>query len=89
MLYHTVQSTVEGQIVQRSEKLQLTTYSPAGKRGGALLLYTSQTHLFIAAEFLQSRSWQGLEQQLGKTVVSEAVEGRQGTASGYSHENDT
>lgn len=57
-------------VVQRSEKLQVTTYSPA-------------------AEFLQSRSWQGLEQQLGKTPVSAAVEGRHGTASGYTHENHT
>ncbi|XP_065915172.1 2-(3-amino-3-carboxypropyl)histidine synthase subunit 2-like [Dysidea avara] len=66
----TIESTVEGQIVKRSEQLQLTSYS-------------------TAAEYLQFRSWQGLEQQLGKTPVSKAVEGRSGTASGYTHEPDT
>ncbi|KAI8509022.1 Diphthamide biosynthesis protein 2 [Branchiostoma belcheri] len=38
------------------------------------------------ASFLQSRSWQGLEQQLGETEVTTAVEGRRGIAAGYSHE---
>lgn len=81
---------MEGQIVQRSEKLQLTTYSPAGKHSiVGPCCAPSHTHFFTVAEFLQSRSWQGLEQQLGKTPVSEAVEGRRGTASGYNHESDT
>ncbi|XP_078574406.1 2-(3-amino-3-carboxypropyl)histidine synthase subunit 2-like [Branchiostoma floridae x Branchiostoma japonicum] len=38
------------------------------------------------ASFLQSLSWQGLEQKLGETEVTTAVEGRKGIAAGYSHE---
>jgi len=32
------------------------------------------------------RSWQGLEQNLGETPVSKAVEGQRGIAMGYSGE---
>ncbi|XP_019386158.1 PREDICTED: diphthamide biosynthesis protein 2, partial [Crocodylus porosus] len=39
-----------------------------------------------AASFLQSRSWQGLEQQLGQTPVRKAVEGRRGIAIAYEDE---
>ncbi|XP_066298027.1 2-(3-amino-3-carboxypropyl)histidine synthase subunit 2-like [Branchiostoma lanceolatum] len=38
------------------------------------------------ASFLQSLSWQGLEQKLGETDVTTAVEGRTGIAAGYTHE---
>ncbi|XP_009570449.1 PREDICTED: diphthamide biosynthesis protein 2, partial [Fulmarus glacialis] len=36
-----------------------------------------------AASFLESRSWRGLEQQLGQTPVSKAVQGRRGIAIAY------
>ncbi|XP_054240412.1 2-(3-amino-3-carboxypropyl)histidine synthase subunit 2 [Indicator indicator] len=39
-----------------------------------------------AASFLGSRSWQGLEQQLGQTPVSKAVQGRRGIAIAYEDE---
>ncbi|NXE45301.1 DPH2 synthase, partial [Casuarius casuarius] len=39
-----------------------------------------------AASFLESRSWRGLEQQLGKTPVSKAVQGRRGIAIAYEDE---
>ena len=41
----------------------------------------------LAAEYLQSRSWQGLEQRLGETEVTEAVEGTTGVAAAYTHEH--
>ncbi|XP_031570952.1 2-(3-amino-3-carboxypropyl)histidine synthase subunit 2-like [Actinia tenebrosa] len=40
------------------------------------------------AEFLASRSWKGLEQNLGETPVRQAKEGRIGIASKYTHETD-
>lgn len=39
-----------------------------------------------AAEFLNKRTWRGLEQQLGETEVTMAAEGRSGLAAGYTHE---
>jgi len=41
---------------------------------------------FDLAEYLASRSWRGLEQKLGETPVTKAVEGREGVAAGYTHE---
>ena len=37
-------------------------------------------------EFLQNRSWTGLEQNLGQTEVTKAVEGLKGIAAEYSNE---
>uniref|UniRef100_A0A8D0DYM6 2-(3-amino-3-carboxypropyl)histidine synthase subunit 2 n=1 Tax=Salvator merianae TaxID=96440 RepID=A0A8D0DYM6_SALMN len=39
-----------------------------------------------AASFLESRSWRGLEQQLGQTAVTKAVAGRRGIAIAYEDE---
>ncbi|XP_062974739.1 2-(3-amino-3-carboxypropyl)histidine synthase subunit 2 isoform X2 [Elgaria multicarinata webbii] len=39
-----------------------------------------------AATFLESRSWRGLEQQLGQTAVTKAVVGRRGIAIAYEDE---
>nr|XP_060629332.1 2-(3-amino-3-carboxypropyl)histidine synthase subunit 2 [Anolis sagrei ordinatus] len=39
-----------------------------------------------AASFLKSRSWQGLEPQLGQTAVTKAVAGRRGIAIAYEDE---
>lgn len=39
-----------------------------------------------AGEFLTQRSWQGLEQNLGETPITKAVEGDAGIAWGYTHE---
>ena len=41
---------------------------------------------FSLAEFLASRSWKGLEQNLGETPVTKAVEGKEGIAAGYTDE---
>ncbi|CAH3168330.1 unnamed protein product [Pocillopora meandrina] len=46
----------------------------------------STQHHSSAAEYLASRSWRGLEQRLGETPVTQAVEGRTGIAAGYLHE---
>ena len=43
----------------------------------------------FVAQYLHSRSWKGLEQQLGETPVQpRAVEGRSGLAVQYDHEHD-
>ncbi|XP_067892485.1 2-(3-amino-3-carboxypropyl)histidine synthase subunit 2 isoform X2 [Heterodontus francisci] len=47
-------------------------------------LAITQSH--SAASFLATRSWQGLEQKLGQTSVSKAVEGRKGIAIAYEGE---
>ncbi|XP_009466606.1 PREDICTED: diphthamide biosynthesis protein 2 [Nipponia nippon] len=44
------------------------------------------TKISPAASFLESRSWRGLEQQLGQTPVSKAVQGRRGIAIAYEDE---
>ncbi|XP_038649988.1 2-(3-amino-3-carboxypropyl)histidine synthase subunit 2 isoform X1 [Scyliorhinus canicula] len=48
-------------------------------------LAISQSH--SAASFLATRSWHGLEQKLGETSVSKAVEGRRGIAIAYEGED--
>jgi len=40
----------------------------------------------LPASFLESRSWRGLEQQLGQTPISKAVQGRRGIAIAYEDE---
>lgn len=47
----------------------------------------SVIHYSGAGEFLQSRTWTGLEQNLGETEVTKAKEGRKGIAMGYETEN--
>ncbi|XP_059840077.1 2-(3-amino-3-carboxypropyl)histidine synthase subunit 2 [Hypanus sabinus] len=47
-------------------------------------LAVTQSH--PAASFLATRSWKGLEQNLGETPVSKAVEGRKGIAIAYEEE---
>ena len=37
-------------------------------------------------EFLQNRTWTGLEQNLGQTEVTKAVEGKKGIAARYANE---
>jgi diphthamide biosynthesis protein 2 len=54
------------------------------KRDDAL----SVLHYSGAGEFLINRTWTGLEQKLGETPVTKAVEGRKGIASSYSHETE-
>ncbi|KFU96354.1 Diphthamide biosynthesis protein 2, partial [Chaetura pelagica] len=44
------------------------------------------TQISPAASFLEFRSWRGLEQQLGQTPVSKAVQGRRGIAIAYEDE---
>lgn len=47
---------------------------------------TTPPFSLLSATFLESRSWRGLEQQLGKTTVSKAVQGRRGIAIAYEDE---
>ncbi|XP_060081378.1 2-(3-amino-3-carboxypropyl)histidine synthase subunit 2-like [Ylistrum balloti] len=42
-----------------------------------------------AGEYLASRSWRGLEQKLGETEVTKALEGQKGIAAGYTNEPET
>jgi len=51
---------------------------------GALMVANAHS----GAEFLQNRSWQGLEQDLGKTEVTKAVQGVKGIAMGYENEKN-
>ncbi|OXB68500.1 hypothetical protein ASZ78_000437 [Callipepla squamata] len=48
--------------------------------------YLTDFRDLLPATFLESRSWRGLEQQLGKTTVSKAVQGRRGIAIAYEDE---
>ncbi|XP_067157192.1 2-(3-amino-3-carboxypropyl)histidine synthase subunit 2 isoform X2 [Apteryx mantelli] len=48
--------------------------------------YLTDFRDLLPASFLESRSWRGLEQQLGKTPVSKAVQGRRGIAIAYEDE---
>lgn len=43
----------------------------------------------IVGSFLQTRTWKGLEQKLGETPVTTAIEGRSGVPVCYTHELDT
>ncbi|XP_006819822.1 2-(3-amino-3-carboxypropyl)histidine synthase subunit 2-like [Saccoglossus kowalevskii] len=52
------------------------------------VLTVSTVHA-TSAEYLSSRSWQGLEQRLGETSVSQAIEGQKGIASGYANEKSS
>lgn len=47
---------------------------------------TAPSFCLLPATFLESRSWRGLEQQLGKTTISKAVQGRRGIAIAYEDE---
>lgn len=42
--------------------------------------------VLVLASFLESRSWRGLEQQLGQSAVTKAVVGRRGIAIAYEDE---
>ena len=41
--------------------------------------------IFLSGEFLQTRSWQGLEQRIGRDEPSVLEQGRDGIAKGYRH----
>ena len=46
-------------------------------------------YIISIGSFLQTRSWQGLEQKLGETPVAMAIEDRSGIPICYTHEMDT
>uniref|UniRef100_A0A452GWE0 Uncharacterized protein n=1 Tax=Gopherus agassizii TaxID=38772 RepID=A0A452GWE0_9SAUR len=63
--------------------------SPAPSSSSALACRTPEfalAEISPAASFLESRSWRGLEQQLGQTPVTKAVPGRRGIAIAYEDE---
>ncbi|KAH1166620.1 2-(3-amino-3-carboxypropyl)histidine synthase subunit 2 [Mauremys mutica] len=63
--------------------------SPAPSASSALACRTPElalAEISPAASFLESRSWRGLEQQLGQTPVTKAVPGRRGVAIAYEDE---
>ncbi|CAG8474560.1 7059_t:CDS:10 [Ambispora gerdemannii] len=66
-------TTSDTDIILRDKNTQLTSTATVLKNSAA-------------AEFLNLRSFRGLEKQIGGTVVSEAEEGRSGIARGYSDE---
>ena len=75
-------------LVPRS-KMEVAVQKSAGKLTHCHMSLPPTTHPHthtIAASFLHSRSWQGLEQQLGQTEVTVAAEGISGVAAGYAHE---
>ena len=49
----------------------------------------SKAHLGGGGQFLSERSWRGLEQKLGNTPPSLAVQGQAGIASYYAGEGET
>lgn len=55
-------------------------------QGSATFLLWVTIPFLLPASFLESRSWRGLEQQLGQTPVSKAVQGRRGIAIAYEDE---
>ena len=55
--------------------------------GGGLVSRDQVLTVATSGEFLSSRSWQGLEQKLGQTPVTKAVEGTKGIAASYAHES--
>uniref|UniRef100_A0A7M4FKE6 Uncharacterized protein n=1 Tax=Crocodylus porosus TaxID=8502 RepID=A0A7M4FKE6_CROPO len=59
---------------------------PVPPASTALACRSQTLDLAEITSFLQSRSWQGLEQQLGQTPVRKAVEGRRGIAIAYEDE---
>lgn len=73
------------ELVQRS-KMEIALEKSTGMFGHTYFMSHDHTLPCIAASFLHSRSWQGLEQHLGQTEVTMATEGMKGVAAGYFHE---
>ena len=48
-----------------------------------------QLKFAVSGEFLSERSWKGLEEKLGQTAVTKAVEGSKGIAASYNTEPPT
>lgn len=84
----------------RDQTQALAQISPAGSRFGFVVWLspsagavpcpcsqlTNPILSLFPASFLESRSWRGLEQQLGQTPVAKAVQGRRGIAIAYEDE---
>lgn len=81
----------------RDQTWALAEISPAGLcwfhggaepccRNSATFLLLVTIPFLLPASFLESRSWRGLEQQLGQTPVSKAAQGRRGIAIAYEDE---
>lgn len=68
--------------LQKSEEQNKASNTALIPRNDALAV--TQSH--SAASFLATRSWKGLEQNLGETPVSKAVQGRKGIAIAYEEE---
>lgn len=78
-------SLISGEVRHtRQEKDVVNENNALIKRDEALAVM----HYDGAGEFLTSRSWKGLEQNLGKTPVTAAVQGKTGIAMGYEDEID-
>ncbi|KJE88859.1 diphthamide biosynthesis protein 2 [Capsaspora owczarzaki ATCC 30864] len=76
-------------ISQSMRPMRSTLDDPSLMSAGEIQLRNMQHSVAVhspAADFLASRSFRGLEQQLGETQVVAAVEGRRGIASGYTDE---
>lgn len=72
-------SLITGKIRQNSEEV-------ATAEGDNQVALKNDGTLAISSQFLNERSWKGLEQNLGQTPVTLAEEGRSGTAFNYENE---
>ncbi|XP_062335708.1 2-(3-amino-3-carboxypropyl)histidine synthase subunit 2 [Osmerus eperlanus] len=69
-----------------------TMHHPSYSSASSSVMLRNQTltmaNTTTAASFLVGRSWQGLEQKLGKTPVTKALEGKKGIAIAYEEDID-
>ncbi|XP_045160185.2 2-(3-amino-3-carboxypropyl)histidine synthase subunit 2-like [Mercenaria mercenaria] len=81
----------EGDVSLVTGKIRTLGYQDNNVETGTAVVLRSDamtvaTQADSAGEYLSMRSWQGLEQKLGETPVTMAVEGQKGIAMGYSDE---
>jgi len=80
---NTAKESVDGVLVPRNA--DTTVGRIIGSAAGKPFLDTTVKLrlIFLSGEFLQTRSWQGLEQRIGRDEPSVLEQGRDGIAKGY------
>ena len=79
----------EGDFSLISGKVRIKDKSGLSGEKGALMVQetrVSTLHANGGGDFLSQRTWQGLEQKLGETEATKAIEGQKGIAWGYANE---